>query len=144
MKTGAQRIAVERERQVGQEGWTAEHDDTHGNGDMAMAAACYAAAACYERLYVRGDAHTSDTVFTDPWPRDWEDKRRKHPNRASRIRMLVKAGALLAAEIDRLQREAGDETRKAGGDLSSRAVSEGENHQKTNEIGTSSPSKKEP
>lgn len=36
------------------------------------------------------------------WPQDWSFK----PTRDDRIRELVKAGALVAAEIDRLGREA--------------------------------------
>lgn len=105
VKNGAERIAVERARQVEREGWTAAHDDGHEDGALAMAAACYAAAAVDERIYIRDDAHTSAYIFVDPWPRDWEDKRRTHPTEPARIRMLVKAGALIAAEIDRVLRE---------------------------------------
>jgi glucose/arabinose dehydrogenase len=35
-------IAAERQRQVSQEGWTPEHDDTHTDGSLAGAAACLA------------------------------------------------------------------------------------------------------
>lgn len=41
-------IAAERKRQVEVEGWTSIHDDGHGKGEMAAAAACYALAACPE------------------------------------------------------------------------------------------------
>ncbi len=40
--TGAEMIAAERERQVSEEGWTAEHDDEHIMGELAAGAACYA------------------------------------------------------------------------------------------------------
>src|SRR3990167_7838047 len=102
---GIERIENERRRQVESEGWTPDHDDTHADGALAMAAACYAAAACYTRIYTRDDAAAPDIIFADPWPCAWEDKRPKHPGQQSRLRMLEKAGALIAAEIDRLQRE---------------------------------------
>ena len=57
-----------------------------------MAAACYAAPA---QIFVEM------SEYVDAWP--WEpqfDKRGKH----SRIRCLTIAGALIAAEIDRLKR----------------------------------------
>ncbi|KKN08166.1 hypothetical protein LCGC14_1059430 [marine sediment metagenome] len=114
MKTGIERITAERERQVEEEGWTPEHDAEHGSGELAMAASCYASP-----LDIRAEIdvpvdcgcreadcpHTSpfgtrQTVFKwadpFPWP-DW-DKRGKH----SRMRQLEIAGALVAAEIDRL------------------------------------------
>jgi hypothetical protein len=34
-------IAAERRRQVEAEGWTPEHDDEHGNAELAAAAAAY-------------------------------------------------------------------------------------------------------
>lgn len=37
--TGASRIARERQRHIDKEGWTPEHDDKHGNCEMAIAAA---------------------------------------------------------------------------------------------------------
>lgn len=110
---GLSLIAAERRRQVEKEGWSAEHDDEHESGDLAMAAALYAAP---EPLYrVKVDAQGS-VKWTDPWPW-WDvdltygahrtrvpawDKRATHP----RLRQLVIAGALIAAEIDRLQRAA--------------------------------------
>ena len=40
--TGVELIAQERERQIEKEGWTAEHDADHTEGQLAKAAACYA------------------------------------------------------------------------------------------------------
>lgn len=102
MKTGVELIAAERVRQVESEGWTPEHDDEHDNGDLALAASGYA----WPKWF-------SDPRITEPtnWPHSWDyksDTRRLQGRgkqyRASRIRDLVKAGALIAAEIDRLQR----------------------------------------
>lgn len=96
MKTGIQIIEEERLRQISKEGWTPEHDNGHTNGELAAAAAAYALASW------------SRTTAEEMWP--WERGEYKpQPNSgnatyAERIRNFAKAGALLAAEIDRLQR----------------------------------------
>ncbi len=87
MKTGVRLIAEERKRQVEEEGWTAEHDATHVNNEMPDAAICY----------LVDQQHRDYEAF--PWP--WDDKWWK-PTPDDRVRELVKAGALIAAEIDRL------------------------------------------
>jgi hypothetical protein len=106
-------VAAERKRQVEQEGWTADHDDSHEDGAMAMAACCYAAP---QLLYVMDD-RANAVIFKDPWP--WDDRWDKRPyngnvvipneraNYGDRRRMLVKATALLVAEIERLDRRRG-------------------------------------
>lgn len=112
--TGAEMIAAERARQVREEGYSNDHDDRHVDGALARAAACYAIA---EPVYVER-RYAGQVHFVDPWP--WEDhydKRKdggNYPNAIPpvaserRLDMLVKAGALLAAEIDRLIRAAAD------------------------------------
>ena len=115
---GVLRIGAERQRQIDEEGWTADHDDEHDEGEMVWAAVCYAAPrAVYRCSGFEEDPHSrggNQIRFCDPWPwsRGW-DKRTKHaPNRTQRIRELEKAGALIAAEIDRLlrlQAENGDD-----------------------------------
>ena len=90
VKTGCLLIVEERFRQRTVEGWTAEHDDTHDNGEMAIEAA---------NLAADGTDATVCPEFIDGW-----GLARKH--RGNRIRQLVIAGALIAAEIDRLQRVA--------------------------------------
>lgn len=92
MKTGIELIAEERQRQIDVEGWTPEHDDEHICGEMAQAAACYAHPNIVRRLDMVG------------WPESWSIDYFK-PTPDDRIRELVKAGALIAAEIDRLNRE---------------------------------------
>lgn len=75
------------------EGWTPEHDDEHDGYEMTWAAVCYIAAA--------KAPHGQESVPPAwPWHGDWW-KPSEDP-----IRNLVKAGALIAAEIDRLQRAA--------------------------------------
>lgn len=93
-------IAAERERQQAVEGWTPGHDDSeHGPGTLARAAACYALNA----------AGVQPPGMN--WP--WEDKwwKPKDPRRD-----LVRAGALIVAEIERLDRAAirGDDERREG------------------------------
>lgn len=108
--TGVELIAAERQRQIEKKGWSAEHDDGHDGGELAMAAACYATPdlICVE------ERHANSIGFIDPWPWDEADDKRardgnvlQHNHRLddkARIRQLAKAGALIAAEIDRLQR----------------------------------------
>lgn len=89
---GVSLIAAERKRQVEKEGWDATHDDTHVRGEMAITAACYA---------VEGTAAVVTVDGCEAWP--WgscDDKRNWH----GPVRRLVIAGALIAAEIDRLSR----------------------------------------
>lgn len=92
MKTGIDLIAEERHRQVESEGWTAEHDDGHDRGQIAVAALNYLMFVCDNRRF--GD----DVTYRWPWSGAWWK-----PS-DSNIRNLVKAGALIAAEIDRIQR----------------------------------------
>lgn len=89
-------VFAERRRQVEAEGWTLEHDDEHRHGEMAVAAACYA-------LNTADDSDGPEVRFVGaelwPWADDWwkpKDRRRD----------LVRAAALLLAEIERLDRVA--------------------------------------
>lgn len=93
MKTGIELIAEERKRQVTKERWTPEHDDEHDSGEIAMAAAAYA--------WHAGGASLNGVYGVNLWPWDASCWKPKDP-----IRDLVRAGALIAAEIDRLQRGA--------------------------------------
>jgi hypothetical protein len=92
--SGVDLIAAERRRQVVFEGWTPEHDDDHEYGELAIEAAC---------LAVDG----TDAIIDHP---EWDENQQTDPwglvekHRNNRVRQLVIAGALLAAEIDRQQR----------------------------------------
>ncbi len=96
MKTGIELIAEERQRQIEKEGWTTAHDDEHIDGSIAKAAACYATPTDERNM-----GNWIEGVFPALWP--WDLKWWK-PTPENRIRELQKAGALIAAEIDRLQR----------------------------------------
>ena len=97
MKTGIELITEERARQINVEGWTPEHDDTHDCGEMAQAAACYALSTLGTSVAEGGAAQVKEELW--PWSDEWW-KPGDHG-----VRTLVKAGALIAAEIDRLNRE---------------------------------------
>ncbi|MCX6232651.1 MAG: hypothetical protein NTZ33_14030 [Bacteroidetes bacterium] len=92
METGIELIAKERKRQIDVEGWTPENDAKLNCGQLSDAAVCYA---------LRGYWKTRlQTWFMVIWPFDIEWYK---PSENDRVRDLVKAGALIAAEIDRIQ-----------------------------------------
>jgi hypothetical protein len=86
--TAIDEIAAERMRQIESEGWSAEHDDEHRGGELALAGAAYATHAAAFR-----DAE----ALVWPWGRKWWKP--KNPRRD-----LVRAAALIVAEIERLDR----------------------------------------
>lgn len=108
-------IAAERQRQVDAEGWSAERDDGYTDRSLAHAAAAYALGFDME---TRAEFITEDVsggrgetpVWKNrqiqvpaSWPSSW-DARWWKPSDARRD--LVKAGALIVAEIERLDRAA--------------------------------------
>lgn len=86
---GAERIAAERRRQAEEEGFGDDCDDFYTSGELVRAALSYACAAGPE----------SRKPDEWPWPPEWWKP-------SGRVRNLEKAGALIAAEIDRLARAA--------------------------------------
>jgi hypothetical protein len=116
MKNGIDLITEERARHESL-GYDKSHDQEHDQGKLALAAACYAAFAAKQCIFIDQTPHYDFTVhLTDPWPFFFnEDKRRyskdgywvfRSPSKltkAARLELLAKAGALIAAEIDRLQ-----------------------------------------
>lgn len=95
--SGSARIYAERWRQENEEGWTVEHDDEHDRFQLAQAALAYTQAARLVPQVNVAEAWFADEVGW-PWNHDWWK-----PS-ADPIPNLVKAGALIAAEIDRLLR----------------------------------------
>lgn len=90
---GLAAIAAERTRQIEVEGWSTEHDDEHADCQMAGAAACYAMSA------IPHWAKHEAIRLLWPWSKDWWKPRSHREN-------LVRAGALIVAEIDRIDRAA--------------------------------------
>lgn len=91
-------LVIERHRQISEEGWTPDHDDQHDDGVLVRAALCYADKAAVQ---AQGHRNVGDLRPVWPWGESWW-KPSDDP-----IRNLVKAGALIAAEIDRLHRQIG-------------------------------------
>ena len=96
--SGIERIAKERQRQLEQEGWTPERDDRYLHGDLASAAHCYAQYAGWQSHGHANFPTPAERPVEWPWVSEWW-KPSEDP-----IRNLEKAGALIAAEIDRLER----------------------------------------
>ena len=103
MKSGIEIISEERKRQIEIEGWTAEHDDEHRCGELSDATACYATRG-YWRNYQRNPAYCMIWPFSLDWWKPMADDLLGEEYIDGRIKELSKAGALIAAEIDRLQR----------------------------------------
>lgn len=104
MKTGIELIAEERQRQIEKEGWTHEHDDQHTDGELAVAACVYTDFANYHGEFDLMEGNGKAKVLI---PRDFKwpfEKQWLKLTPENRVRELQKAGALIAAEIDRVNR----------------------------------------
>lgn len=86
MKTGIELIAEERQEQIEKHGYDVIKGDCYDECELAEAAYAYL-------IYDPNDAR-SDGAKVWPWDDGWNPK--------DRISNLVRAGALIAAEIDRL------------------------------------------
>ena len=97
------KIAAERQRQIEAEGFDSERDDGYVMGALAVAAACYALHrvrddARDDYFEVNGDTGIYKRVpWIWPWTSGWWKP-------TTRRRNLIKAGALIVAEIERLDR----------------------------------------
>ncbi len=100
--SGAVVIWQERQRQLEVEGWTPEHDDEHVGGVLGMAASAYVWAAQLADAMDASDMTPEKwgAWCPDYWP--WAIEAWKPSN--DPLRNLAKAGALVAAEYDRVAR----------------------------------------
>lgn len=96
IKDGATLIAEERARQIYSEGWTESRDMQHSDGELACAAACYV-------IPRKGRPRSAPALWPFE-PQDYKPSPDGTQDGPDRIRELVKAGALIAAEIDRLSK----------------------------------------
>ena len=95
---GAEDVLSERMRQIFNEGFESAHDDTHNQFDLAEAANSYIQFA--HHMYVNKSLYRAQFMPKSwPWHSSWWKP--KDPRRD-----LVRAAALIIAEIDRLDREA--------------------------------------
>lgn len=95
LTTAAADVMAERKRQVEKEGWTPEHDDEHGDQSLSTAAACYALADLQGARPGALSPHYLARFVG--WGAGWFKP-------SDRRRNLIKAAALLLAEIERLDR----------------------------------------
>ncbi|MBP2843907.1 hypothetical protein J8655_00060 [Dickeya oryzae] len=98
----ARDVLNERKRQVMTKRFTPERDDTYTDGELVRAAVTYAYSSI--NCYTRGDGTIEMAM---DWPLSWDESLWKPTGTR---RDLVKAGALILAEIERLDRL----TEKAG------------------------------
>lgn len=97
-------VAAERQRQITAEGYDHAHDDAHEDFELSRAASVYALFAAMPALdrdfALRHGPHLYGANIVWPWGRE-------HLNLTTRRADLVKAGALILAEIERLDRKEG-------------------------------------
>jgi hypothetical protein len=96
----ARDVLAERRRQVEKEGYSTDHDDEHPSGEIAAYAAFYAMPPAVR------DWPAEETGYGATWgeaiiPAHWGPAKT-----GDRRRELVKAGALILAEIERIDRAA--------------------------------------
>lgn len=89
-------VLAERQRQIDSEGWSAEHDDDHTGQELAEAARHYADFD-YARTPEGFLFPPGIPPFNWPWSFMWWKPKTYREN-------LVRAGALIIAEIERLDR----------------------------------------
>lgn len=90
-------VKAERQKQINKHGYTPEHDDEHTNGEIANAAACYAATVPIFKVMANTDIFPMKTVY--PWHCTLFSKQEK-----SRKEQIVTACAMLMAEYERIVR----------------------------------------
>ncbi|WP_339025754.1 hypothetical protein [Leclercia pneumoniae] len=89
LSNAAQSVISERQRQQSVEGWTPEHDDQYSKSQLLWASSCY----------VLNTIQPFNRIPLDwPWAPEWWKP--TNPRRD-----LVKAGALILAEIERIDRQ---------------------------------------
>ncbi|HBA3988989.1 TPA: hypothetical protein J5U09_004392 [Escherichia coli] len=89
LSNAVQSVIAERQRHQSAEGWTPEHDDQYSKSQLLWASSCY----------VLNAIHPFNRIpFGWPWTPEWWKP--TNPRRD-----MVKAGALILAEIKRIDRQ---------------------------------------
>ena len=86
-RTGIQMISEERKEQIEKHGWDLSHDQDYGHNELIKAALF-----CINQEYFE-------------WPFEWDDEFRDKILGKNRVEQLTRAGAFIAAEIDRIKYE---------------------------------------
>jgi hypothetical protein len=90
MKSGIELIAQERAEQVEKHGWNSNHDASHRYGELAKMAALLAVNGTDAKIIEQDEPYGDSWGLVSKLSKD-------------RVHQLKVAGALIAAEIDRLQ-----------------------------------------
>jgi hypothetical protein len=97
----ARDVLAERRRQVEVEGFSPKHDDSHSMGEMARAAGCYALSSGIQSATGKpGPWVNQPPAGIWPWAEEWWKPLNRRYD-------LVRAGALILAEIERIDRAEG-------------------------------------
>ncbi len=94
---GVEMIAAERQEQIEKHGYTAAEDDTRHNGGLAMGGAAYALCVAHQRGMNIGGVDPVSDLWIFPYD---TFKAGDDP-----LKNLAKAGAMIAAEMDKIIRE---------------------------------------
>lgn len=112
MKKGIELIASERQRQIDKKGYDKDHDEMETAFQLSSAAALFICNA--QNQYFEDHTHADGKgdvsryqireIYTRKWKSVWPWDDHDGREKADILTSLVKAGALIAAEIDRLQK----------------------------------------
>lgn len=97
-----------------------EHDKQHTHNELAQAACAYALHGVIMSNYIEGELVETETIegyeiYPDGWSKEFWKPKKELPEKMTvkdKIRHLEIAGALLAAEIDRLLEKESNNDRK--------------------------------
>jgi len=110
MKSGIELITAERQRQIEVKGYNAEHDEMESAFQLSTAAGMYIANAIntdfedHTHYDGKGDCARFQLrqIDTKKWGEEWPWEDKDGRDKADVLTSLVKAGALVAAEIDNI------------------------------------------
>lgn len=94
MKTGIELIAEERQEQIKKHGWNKKHDAAHVHGELCKVAAILAVVGTDAKVVSPDEWESGENIW------GLEEKLKNNP-----IHRLKVAGALIAAEIDRINQK---------------------------------------
>lgn len=93
-------LVEERARVLEEEGFDAAHDAEHIGGELALAGACYLIEAARQNIALLAQAPSASIEPPAEWP--WHPSWWKPGDGTDPRSLVVKAGQLLLAELDRL------------------------------------------
>lgn len=96
-------VTLERRRQIEALHYDTTHDDRHPGGELVRAAICYASVSAMVAAFRNGEARAADDTSKIAVPINWPFEPTYWRPRTMR-RNLIKAAALIIAEIERIDR----------------------------------------